>query len=189
MTRTLAFNSAVAIILLSLSSAALAQAVHKQPYAELGSRQIKALSDQQIDDLRAGRGMSFALPAELNGYPGPSHVLENADAIGLSQSQRNRTKALFEAMRSEAVPLGERLIRQETELDRLFAAKTVTPTSLEAATNAVGVTQGRLRAAHLRYHLAMSEVLTPEQAQRYAVVRGYGETASQDGHEHGADAR
>lgn len=44
------------------------------PYAGMQSRQIKSLSDRQIADLRAGRGMGF--PVELNGYPGPSHVLE-----------------------------------------------------------------------------------------------------------------
>jgi hypothetical protein len=32
-------------------------------------RSIKALSDQQVSDLRAGRGMGLALAAELNGYP------------------------------------------------------------------------------------------------------------------------
>lgn len=45
------------------------------PYTGLQERPIKALSDQQIDDLREGRGMGLALPAELNGYPGPRHVL------------------------------------------------------------------------------------------------------------------
>ena len=50
-----------------------------QPYVGLQSRTIKALSAEQIADLRAGRGMGFALPAELNGYPGPLHVIELAD--------------------------------------------------------------------------------------------------------------
>ena len=45
------------------------------------TRSIKALSDQQIADLGAGRGMGLALAAELNGYPGPSHVLELADKL------------------------------------------------------------------------------------------------------------
>jgi hypothetical protein len=66
-------------------------------------------------------------------------------------------------MKAEAVPLGERLIEQEADLDRLFASRTVQPASLGAATAAIGDTQGQLRAAHLRYHLAMMDVLTPEQ--------------------------
>lgn len=45
-------------------------------YAGTQARPVKALSDQQLADLRAGRGMGMALPGELNGYPGPVHVLE-----------------------------------------------------------------------------------------------------------------
>lgn len=55
-----------------------------QPYAGLQSRSIKALSDEQLADLRAGRGMGLALLAELNGYPGPLHVIELADPLGRS---------------------------------------------------------------------------------------------------------
>ena len=185
MIRAVILSAAVALTPLVVSNPAPAQTAHApQPYAALKARTVKALSDQQIADLRAGRGMSLALPAELNGYPGPAHALENADALAMSPAQRERTKALFEAMKAEAVPLGERLIREETELDRLFATKAVRPASLEAATHAIGTTQGALRAAHLRYHLAMMDVLTPEQVRRYAEVRGYGQ--GQERHGHGA---
>lgn len=34
------------------------------PYAVMQGRTIKALSEQQLSDLRAGKGMSLALPAE-----------------------------------------------------------------------------------------------------------------------------
>jgi Spy/CpxP family protein refolding chaperone len=119
--------------------------------------------------------MGLALPAELNGYPGPLHVLENADALALTPEQRERTKGLFEAMKAEAVPVGERLIEQEAKLDQLFAGRAVTPTSLRAATEEIGLTQARLREAHLKYHLAMLEVLTPAQTERYRHLRGYGQ--------------
>ena len=56
----------------------------QSPYAGMQARSIKALSEQQIADLKAGRGMGLALAAELNGYPGPAHVLEVADQLGLS---------------------------------------------------------------------------------------------------------
>jgi Spy/CpxP family protein refolding chaperone len=172
--------------LLSFGAALAQTAPAPQPYAGLQARSVKALSDQQVADLRAGRGMGLALPAELNGYPGPMHALEHADALALTPDQRARTKALFEAMRAEAVPLGERLIREEAELERLFATRTVQPANLEAATAAIGATQGQLRAAHLRYHLAMVDVLTPEQVRRYGEVRGYGRNgAGQTGSHHG----
>jgi hypothetical protein len=53
----------------------------EQPYAGYEQRPIKALSAQQIADLKAGRGMGLALAAELNGFPGPIHVLELADKL------------------------------------------------------------------------------------------------------------
>jgi len=159
-------------VLALLVNPALAQS--QQPYAGMDQRSVKALSEQQIADLRAGRGMGLALPAELNGYPGPAHVLENADALGLNAEQRKTTEVLFEAMKTEAVPVGERLIEQEAKLDRLFAVREITPASLRAATEEIGATQARLRETHLKYHLAMMAVLTPDQVERYRQLRGYG---------------
>ncbi len=91
----------------------IANAQHGQPYAGLQERSIKALSAEQIGDLRAGRGMGLALAAELNGYPGPVHVIELADALELKGDQRARINKLLAAMKAEAIPLGERLIVQE----------------------------------------------------------------------------
>jgi Spy/CpxP family protein refolding chaperone len=135
---------------------------------------VKALSDQQIADPKAGRGMGLALAAELNGYPGPMHVLELATALGLGDEQRAKVAGLFDAMKREAVPLGERVIAAETALDRQFADKTITAASLGEATRGIASLQGELRLAHLKYHLATLELLTPEQAARYATLRGYG---------------
>ena len=155
-----------------VTSAAWSQA--HQPYAGLQARSVKALSDQQTADLKAGRGMGFALAAELNGYPGPMHVLELASQLGLNEEQRAKVAGLFDAMKREAVPLGERLIAAETALDGQFAAKTITAASLGEATRDIAALQGELRLAHLKYHLATLELLTPEQAQHYSALRGYG---------------
>ena len=87
---------------LSIVAAAFAigSAVAQTPYAGMQTRSIKALSDQQIADLRSGRGMGLALAAELNGYPGPSHLLELADKIGLSDAQRNSARSMFEVKKA-----------------------------------------------------------------------------------------
>lgn len=143
------------------------------PYAGLQRRGIKALSDQQLADLRAGRGMGLALPAELNGYPGPSHTLELAEPLGLSADQRSATAAALAAMKEETIAIGEEVIAAEAPLDRLFASRTVTPESLDAAVMRTATAQGRLRAAHLRYHLQMATILTPEQVAAYTRLRGY----------------
>jgi uncharacterized membrane-anchored protein len=62
---------------------------HTSPYADLTNRRIKALSEEEIDGLRAGEGMGLALAAELNGLPGTRHVLDMGPMLGLSPS-RNR---------------------------------------------------------------------------------------------------
>ena len=143
-----------------------------RPYAGLQTRPIKALSAEHAD-LKAGRGMSLALAAELNGYPGPRHVLELGEQLSLTDRQRMDVQRLFDQMTAEVVPIGEKLIAQEAELDRLFARRLVTPTGLDLATAAIGVTQAELRKAHLKYHLMTSELLTPAQMQHYAQLRGY----------------
>jgi len=164
---------------------AVTPAAAQQPYAGLEQRPIKALSAEQTADLRAGRGMGMALAAELNGYPGPAHVLENADALRLTGDQRRQTKALFEAMKAEAMPLGDQLVEQEARLDHLFANRDVTPSSLHTATREIGETQALLRETHLKYHLAMLEVLTPAQIGQYRTLRGYDTPAvDQQQHKH-----
>ena len=102
----------------------------ESPYAGMQSRTVKALSEQQVADLSQGRGMGMALAAELNGYPGPSHVLELADKLELRPDQISAVRSLFESMKSESIPLGARLIEEETELDRQFATRAITPDSL-----------------------------------------------------------
>ena len=164
-------RTAMTCALVLITASALGQS--HQPYAGLQSRTVKALSGQQIADLRSGRGMSLALPAELNGYPGPLHVIELADKLVLTPEQTTRVRGLYDQMKGEAVRLGERLIGQEEELDHLFASRTVTASTLADATAAIGKTQSELRATHLRYHLLTVEVLSRHQLQLYAEARGY----------------
>jgi Spy/CpxP family protein refolding chaperone len=170
----------VLCICMLASTAAIAQT----PYAGMQTRPIKALSEQQVADLGAGRGMGLALAAELNGYPGPSHVLELADRLELSADQRARVQTLFDSMKREALPIGATLLEQEAELDRQFAGHTITSDSLKALTAAVAVTQGELRQTHLKYHLSTAALLTPVQMQRYAELRGYGKADRPAMHRH-----
>jgi Spy/CpxP family protein refolding chaperone len=163
-----------AVTIIALGGLATAQHQHgHKPYAGQQQRAVKALSEQQVADLRAGRGMGLALAAELNGYPGPLHVIELADQLALSSALRQRMQELFDAMKAEAVPVGEALIAHESELDRAFAEQSISPDRLATLTTEIGKTQGSLRAIHLKYHLITAELLTPEQRRRCAELRGY----------------
>lgn len=142
-------------------------------YAGMQQRAIKALSDQQVADLREGKGMSMALPAELNGYPGPLHTLQLADQLKLTPDQTSRTQALFAQMQQEAKAAGESVIAAETALDSLFKDKRVQPDTLTAAVARAAQAQGALRETHLRYHLRMMEVLSAAQVTAYNRLQGY----------------
>lgn len=182
-----AFPLAVLALVL-FAGAAQAQAQAQAPYDGQLARPIKALSAEQVADLRAGRGMGLALPAELNGWPGPLHVLELADRLGLDAAQRAAVQAQHAEMQREAIAAGEAVIAAEAALDALFAGGSPTPEAIAAATEAAGRAQGALRAVHLRWHLATSATLTPGQRARYAELRGYAGGAP-PAHGHGAGHR
>ena len=177
MLRHMAITAALGCLVFGAASA-------QAPYAGMQARTVKALSDQQIADLKAGRGMGLALPAELNGYPGPSHLLELADQIGLTNEQRQAIRRLFDDMKAETIPIGERLIAQEMALDAVFADRRATAENVAALTSDIGSTQAKLRAAHLRYHLSTLGLLRPSQVERYAELRGYADGGAAQ-HRHG----
>ncbi len=160
-----------------------------QPYAGLETRAIKALPEGMVADLLAGRGAGFALAAELNGYPGPAHVLALADDLALTATQRARVEAAFDAMRDEAADLGARLVALEAELDAAFADRSIDAARLSALAGDIAAVRGALRTVHLAAHLEIADVLTGEQAARYARLRGYAEApaggAGHSGHRHG----
>lgn len=144
------------------------------PYTDLQGREIKALSPEEIRSLLAGEGMGFALAAELNGWPGPKHVLELADSLQLSADQRTRTEAVMADMLAAARPLGARIVAAERTLDAAFVQGKITASTLRAATLELGRLRGELRGVHLAAHLAVTALLTEHQIHRYQTLRGYG---------------
>ncbi len=146
---------------------------HLQPYAALEKRDVKALSAQDVDDLQTGRGMGLALAAELNGYPGPRHVLDLEDALELTARQRQEVGALFERMTREAILAGGKVIAGEKRLDALFSSGKADETALDHALRQIAHARAELRRTHLVYHLRTKAVLTAEQTDRYNRLRGY----------------
>lgn len=163
-------KSLVTVSALALSVSALAQ---HGPYAGEQQRAIKSLSEKDIADLQAGQGMGLAKAAELNGYPGPAHVLEHADALRLTGTQREQSKALLDSHKATARELGRQLVEAERALDIAFASKRIDPSSLTAMTAEVSQLAARLREEHLRTHLMQTALLDAAQIQRYAQLRGY----------------
>lgn len=144
-----------------------------KPYAGQQHRAIKSLSAKDIDDLRNGRGWGLAKAAELNGMPGPVHVLELRREIGLSASQITAIEAHFNAMKAKAVPLGKTLIEHEARLERAFASGDIDGAKLKALLSDIAATRGELRFVHLAAHLETPAILSPDQIKTYNRLRGY----------------
>jgi Spy/CpxP family protein refolding chaperone len=155
------------------------------PYAGQQAREIKALSAQEVDDLLNARGMALAKAAELNGYPGPAHVLESAAGLKLTAEQVRSIAEIKNRLDAAAKPLGAQIVARERELDVRFASGGIRDSQIAAETEAIGALQGRLRALHLAAHLAIQAKLTGEQIARYNELRRYGSTSAPQTHHPG----
>ena len=114
---------AVSLTVLLAADPAFAQDGHSaasahRPYADLTVRAVKALSPEETDALLSGKGFSQALAAELNGYPGPRHVLDLDRDLALTDRQRADVEALFAEMQREAVALGREIVQAEAASTR-----------------------------------------------------------------------
>lgn len=145
----------------------------QSPYAGQEKRAIKALSDEEIKNYLEGNGMGFAKAAELNGFPGPKHILENESKLDLSSEQKRAVQESFEKMKARAIDLGKRIVENEKELDRLFGQSEITGDVVQAKTREIAGLQGDLRNAHLQAHLEMKKILSPRQVEKYKRLRGY----------------
>ncbi len=161
-----------AILMSALVFAAAASAADK-PYSGLQTRSIKALSDQEIADDLQGRGMGLSKVAELNHYPGPRHVLDQADDLGLSPAQLAKAREIWQAMDVKARALGETIVAKEAALEPSYANGEATPADTRAVLDELARLQADLRYTHLSAHLAMRSVLSAEQISRYDALRGY----------------
>ncbi|MDA0733189.1 MAG: hypothetical protein O2909_00545 [Chloroflexi bacterium] len=150
----------------------------QSPYQGQETRKIKALSQDDIDGLLNGSGTPFggiAKPAELNGYPGPRHVLD-AVASGefqVTPEQLAQIESLYDGMQSEAIELGQTIIGAEESIDTAFSSGTITEESLKDKIALSAKLYGQLRIVHLKTHLSMIDILNLEQVAHYNVLRGY----------------
>lgn len=142
-------------------------------YAGQEKRPIKSLSEEDIAELKRGGGWGLARAAELNGVPGPAHLLEMKEQIKLSAEQVSKITAIFQAMKARAVTLGIELIRLERELEAHFRDRTITDTVLQSSLEAIAEVRKDLRYTHLSAHLKTPLILSETQITRYNALRGY----------------
>jgi Spy/CpxP family protein refolding chaperone len=123
------------------------------------------------ETIRDGRGFGLAFVADQQGYPGPLHVLELKDRLGLSRDQEAKAQALLAAMFAESRPKSARLLDAEAKLRRLFAAGPPDDAAVRAAVAEVETARADVRLVHLLFHLKMRDALTDEQRRVYQEAR------------------
>jgi hypothetical protein len=162
----------IAVFSLNCSDSSTVRAQSK--YAGQEKREIKSLSPADIEQLKSGGGWGLAKAAELNGWPGPAHIIEMKDKIGLSGKQLERIEKLYAEMKRSAVPLGERLIELEKAMDADFSDKSINSESLKSQLTEIAKVTADLRFVHLSAHLKTPVILSSEQIEKYNRLRGYG---------------
>ena len=164
---------------IALATPALAETA---PYAGQDRRAVSSFSEADQEALLSGDGWGLAKPAELNGWPGPRHILDLAEDLDLTSEQETAVQAIFDAMNAKARTLGETLIEAEAALDAAFESGDIDTESLDSLLAEAERVRADLRAVHLAAHLEATPVLTRHQRMTYAKLRGYDTGGGHDGH-------
>jgi Spy/CpxP family protein refolding chaperone len=159
--------------LIPFSAYSASEHSHKSKYVGQEKREIKSLSESDIEELEKGKGWGFAKAAELNGVPGPIHLLEMKKEIRLNSEQIQKIEDIYQEMKKQAIPLGLELVELERRLNNHFANRTITDNLLHKLLGEIVQVRKKLRYAHLSAHLKTPDILTFEQITLYNELRGY----------------
>lgn len=153
-------------------------------YRDLLSAEIRGIDPQTLEGYLTGSGLGMALPAELNGYPGPRHVLDLAGELELTLEQKAQVQQLFDQMQPQAIDLGKQILEAEAGLEQAFRTETITEAMLDQQLAQIGQLDAQLRFVHLRTHLMTLDILSPHQVMQYNRLRGYHEASTGRQHQH-----
>ncbi len=143
------------------------------PYAGLENREIKSLSEEDLVELRAGGGWGLALAAELNGVPGPAHLLELRTQIDLTPEQFADIEVIYAQMKAQAIETSERFIAAEAAIEAGFREGNLSTDRLQELVAQSAAVRAELRYVHLLRHLETPPLLSVQQIARYNSLRGY----------------
>ena len=156
----------------------------RSPYAAIPGTAASGLLPEEVEGLTKGQGMALALAAEVNGYPGPRHLLDAAHAgqLELLPEQRATIQRIYDRMLAEAKAKGQEILQAEEGLAMRFRHGQIDEATLRNLLGHIGLLRADLRFIHLRTHLETKAILSPEQVARYNALRGYQGGAGSDPH-------
>ena len=177
------FAGALAIVVIGIAWLAVPRGVAPSPYASEPASPVRGLSAAEVEDLLSGAGAGYARSAELNGFPGPRHLMDLRNELALSPAQLATIEATYSSMSSEARMLGGEIVARERSLSEAFSTRTVNVPELSTRLDELGALYAKLRGVHLGAHLSVTPHLTPEQIVRYGELRGYTGTGTAPPHQ------
>lgn len=127
--------------------------------------------EQERQAIARGEGFGMALPADRNGFPGPTHILELRQELELSQTQERQVQQLFDRMHEQAVAAGQKLLEKEAELERAFASGSPDAQGVKRLLQESVALRADLRWVHLSAHREAYSLLSAEQRARYHALR------------------
>ena len=140
---------------------------------------IKSLSSEDIESLETGTGDAFGSMtklAELNGHPGPRHILDLGKELGLTTVEKEYIIIIYNDMKREALISGQEILQIEKTANKLFANKSISDSELQRLIIKSAENYGKLRYIHLTTHLKIMDILSQEQIILYNTLRDYNTT-------------
>jgi len=126
------------------------------------------------DGLLNAEGMGQAKYAEMNGYPGPKHVLDLADKLKLTDDQKKSIQSFYDEMSTRSKEIGKQVIRVEQELNDAFVQGFISEKSIRTDSEEIDRLRGKLRAVHLVAHLKTKAIMNESQIAMYKKLRSAG---------------
>lgn len=155
-----------AILAAALTGAALLVTQHTYSKSQHYEQCRYLYTDNEIQDLLDGEGISVSHDGELNQYPGPRQVLAAAEELALSPQQKTKIQAIYDRMRLDTVTVGRAIQEQERELEQLISTGGSTAAA-DLVVREVAEKHQKMRDIHLAAHVQVKNQLTPEQLEEY----------------------
>ena len=132
--------------------------------------QHHAFLEAERQAIERGEGFGMAMAADMNGYPGPKHVLDMKKELKLTPTQEAAMQKLMADMKEKALAKGKDVLLAEKRLDEMFA-QGKSEDELREETYRVASLRAELRWVHLATHLAAKKILTAKQIEAYQQVQ------------------
>lgn len=124
----------------------------------------------------------MAKSAELNGIPGPAHLLELKKEINLSELQIEKIETIWSEMNRSAKRYGQNYLSIEEKIENFFRHQQQDTAVLQGLLSESSFYLAKLRETQLNAHLKVRPLLSEQQVMQYNHLRGYASKSEHNQH-------